>query len=253
MQIDWVTVSAQIINFLVLVYLLKRFLYAPIVNAMDKRQQGIAASLEDAAHKADAALFEAERYRHMMAELEGTKEALLLQAKGEADTHRQQLLQQARDEIADTRSKWLAEIERDKANYSKTVGQAIARQVCSISRHVLVDLANAELEAQMIRAFVRKIQALGPDDKAQLLKVGRDAGVEINSAFPIAAAQQAALRQVLQPLLGEGAVITFNTVSDALCGLELRAQGFKIVWSVDAYLNGIEERLLQALPGGVER
>ena len=48
MSIDWFTFTAQIINFLVLVWLLSHFLYKPIVNAMNDRQARIAAEHEQA-------------------------------------------------------------------------------------------------------------------------------------------------------------------------------------------------------------
>src|SRR5690625_1258947 len=55
MEVDWFTVIAQILNFLVLVWLLKRFLYKPVLNAIDEREKKIASELEDAAlHKAEA-------------------------------------------------------------------------------------------------------------------------------------------------------------------------------------------------------
>jgi F-type H+-transporting ATPase subunit b len=37
MLIDWFTVGAQVLNFLILVWLLKRFLYGPILDAIDAR------------------------------------------------------------------------------------------------------------------------------------------------------------------------------------------------------------------------
>ena len=49
MLIDWFTVGAQVLNFLILVWLLKRFLYKPILNAIDAREKRIAAELADAA------------------------------------------------------------------------------------------------------------------------------------------------------------------------------------------------------------
>ena len=56
MAIDWFTIGAQILNFLVLVWLLKRFLYQPVLDAIDKREKRIAATLADAAaSKAQAA------------------------------------------------------------------------------------------------------------------------------------------------------------------------------------------------------
>lgn len=253
MQIDWVTVGAQIINFLVLVYLLKRFLYGRIVDAMDQRQQAIAATLADAQHKADAAEHEADEYRCKSAQLEQQKAGLLQQAKTAADEQGQQLLEQQRAEITATREKWLSEFERDKESHQKTLRQAVVQQVCTISRRVLGDLSDAELEGQIIRAFVRQLRALEPDQQAQLLKAGRVSGVEINSAFVISDLQQAELRRAVEQLLGEGAAITFTTAPDLLCGVALRTNGFKIVWNVDAYLNNIEAGLAQALPGGMER
>ena len=62
-MIDWFTVSAQIINFLILVFLLKRFLYGPVIRAMDKREEAIAGRLKDAGQKQEEAQKEIDRYR----------------------------------------------------------------------------------------------------------------------------------------------------------------------------------------------
>ena len=51
MLVDWFTVAAQVVNFVILVWLLKRFLYQPILHAIDAREQRIALSLADAAAK----------------------------------------------------------------------------------------------------------------------------------------------------------------------------------------------------------
>ena len=49
MSIDWFTVAAQIINFMVLVWLLQKYLYKPVLNAVRKREQKIAGQLSEAA------------------------------------------------------------------------------------------------------------------------------------------------------------------------------------------------------------
>jgi F-type H+-transporting ATPase subunit b len=59
MLIDWFTVGAQIVNFLILVWLLKHFLYKPILDAIDAREKKIAAELADA----DTKRTEAEKER----------------------------------------------------------------------------------------------------------------------------------------------------------------------------------------------
>jgi F-type H+-transporting ATPase subunit b len=49
--IDWFTVFAQIVNFIILIFLLKRFLYGPIIAAIDKREENISARITEAEEK----------------------------------------------------------------------------------------------------------------------------------------------------------------------------------------------------------
>ena len=64
MPIDWFTVVAQAINFLILVWLLKRFLYKPILHAIDEREKGIAAQLAEAEAKKAEAQKERDDFQH---------------------------------------------------------------------------------------------------------------------------------------------------------------------------------------------
>lgn len=63
MLFDWFTVGAQVLNFLVLVWLMKRFLYKPVLDAIDAREKRIAQSLADAALKDAAAQKERDEFQ----------------------------------------------------------------------------------------------------------------------------------------------------------------------------------------------
>src|ERR1700728_1559372 len=96
MLIDWFTVGAQALNFIILVWLLKRFLYQPILNAIDAREQRISAQLADAqANKAEASAERAEFQRKNEA-LEQQRATLLSRASDEANAERQRLIGEAR-------------------------------------------------------------------------------------------------------------------------------------------------------------
>ena len=84
MQIDWITVAAQIANFLVLVWLLQRFLYQPITQAMTRREKEIEDRLAEAKDARQAAEEEAEKLRARQAELDSEKDQILEDAKQEA-------------------------------------------------------------------------------------------------------------------------------------------------------------------------
>src|SRR5271165_4865540 len=96
MLIDWFTVGAQVLNFLILVWLLKHFLYKPILNAVDAREKRIAAELADADAKKTEAQKERDEFQHKNEVFDQQRAALLSKATEEATAERQRLLDDAR-------------------------------------------------------------------------------------------------------------------------------------------------------------
>src|SRR5271156_6367849 len=146
MLIDWFTVGAQALNFIILVWLLKRFLYKPILNAVDAREKRIAAELADADAKRAEAQKEREEFQRKNETFDQQRSALLSKATDEANAERQRLLDDAR-QAADALS-----VKRTDAltNDAHRLNQAIARrtrqEVFAVARKVLTDLASTSLE-----------------------------------------------------------------------------------------------------------
>src|SRR5580700_4764336 len=105
MLIDWFTVGAQALNFLILVWLMKRFLYKPILNAIDAREKRIAAELADADAKKTEAKKERDDFQHKNEEFDKQRATLLAKATDEAKTERQRLLDEARKTADDLAAK----------------------------------------------------------------------------------------------------------------------------------------------------
>src|SRR5471032_2465585 len=105
MLIDWFTVAAQALNFLLLVWLLKRFLYRPVLAAIDEREKRIAAQLQDAEKKKAEALKEQTDFQHKNEEFDKQRSALLLETTNAAKTEREKLLGAARQDSEALRSK----------------------------------------------------------------------------------------------------------------------------------------------------
>src|SRR5487761_2554109 len=105
MLVDWFTVGAQALNFIILVWLLKRFLYKPILDAVDTRERRIAAELADAAAKMAEAQSRREEFGRKNAELEQQRAALLRSAAAEAESERARLPAGARKAADSLRDK----------------------------------------------------------------------------------------------------------------------------------------------------
>ena len=82
MKIDWFTVIAQVINFLVLVWLLKRFLYKPILNAIEEREKKVSEQLTDAAEKMDEANEKLNQYQQKNEEFDQKKKEMMDEVRG---------------------------------------------------------------------------------------------------------------------------------------------------------------------------
>ena len=250
-MIDWFTVIAQIINFLVLVYLLKRFLYKPIIKAMDERERRISGRLEEAEKRDDQARHELERYQEKNKEIDGRRQVLLNQIKEDAEVQRKALIDQARDQVEGVRANWHEALEREKDAFLQDLRERTGRHTYAIARQALKDLADVDVEHQIIRVFVERLRNLDEEEKTALRKSVEQSkqGVRVISAFEIPQDMSDEMAQVLEAFMAEPVELHFDTSPDVICGIELNAHGRKIAWSLRDYLEGLETTMGQVLTG----
>lgn len=241
MLIDWFTVAAQVINFLVLVWLLKRFLYKPVLNAIDEREKRIATQLQDAEKKKADALQEEADFRKKNEEFEQHRVALLADATNSAKVEREKLMEMARKAAEELRAKSQKASEEEVANVKTTVGLLVQKEVFSIARKTLLELAGVNLEERIAEVFLHRLHDLN-DEQRQKLKDGLPASLKplvVRSTFNLAEQQKAAIGGAIKKLLGEASIPTFETKPDLICGIELVANGQKIAWSIADYLTDL--------------
>jgi F-type H+-transporting ATPase subunit b len=248
MLIDWFTVAAQAINFLILVWLLKRYLYKPVLAAIDEREKRIAKLLQDAEMKKAEALKEQADFAHKNEEFENQRSALLMDATNAAKTERDKLFQAARKDSDDLRVKLEKAVEAGMDNLNQKLGTLAQDQVFSVTRKTLADLADVSLEERMTDLFLRKVHDM-PDQDRNAFKSSEGASKPalIRSAFELGPAQRTALEQGVRPLLPDGTNIEFETKPDLISGIELTSNGQKIAWTISGYLASLNEAVEKLL------
>ena len=206
MLIDWFTVVAQVINFLVLVWLLKRFLYKPILRALDAREQQIALTLADADAKKAEAKQERDEFQHKNEAFDRQRTALLSQATDVAKAERESLLDQARQDAIALRLERQAALKREQQHLNAEITRRTREEVFAIARKTLTDLAGTSLEARMSEVFARRLQALDDetkDDFAAAVKTSSEP-VLVRSAFDLSPEQRAVIQTALNDHLVGG-------------------------------------------------
>ena len=243
MLIDWFTVGAQLLNFLILVGLLKHFLYRPILDAIDAREKRIADELANADAKKAEAKQERDEFQHKNEAFEQQRAALMTQATEAAATERQRLLDEAR-QAAETLSTKRQETLRNEAQSLKqAIGQRTRQEVFAIARKALSDLASASLEEGMTEAFIRRMRELDEPTRNSLgesIKTATEPAL-LRSAFELSEEQRAAIQDALNRTFSADIALRFETAPEPIGGIELTTHGQKVAWSIDAYLESLQE------------
>jgi len=242
MLIDWFTVGAQALNFIILVWLMKRLLYKPILDAIDAREARIAAELANAAARQAEATNERTKFQHKNEVFDQQSAALLSQATDEANTERKRLLDAARQAAADLAVKRGEALRIEARNLNQAIGRRAQDEVFAIARKALTDLADTRLEERMCGEFTRRLRAIGGDAKdslAEALGSAREPAC-VRSAFDLPAPQREAIEAAVHDTFALDIALRFETAPELVSGIELRANGQKMAWSIADYLSSLE-------------
>jgi F-type H+-transporting ATPase subunit b len=249
MLIDWFTVAAQLVNFLILVWLLKRFLFKPITNAIDAREKRIARELADADAKKTDAEKERVAFENKNKDFDEQRAGLMGKATEDAQAERRRLFDDARKDADSLRSGQAAALRNDQARLGGEITRLAAEQVFDIARKALSDLATVSLEERVSEVFTRRLRALNEKDRESLgvaLKTSAEAAW-VRSAFDLPTEQKAAIQNALNETFSAVIRIQFQTKPSAICGIELTASGQKLAWSIDEYLKSLDEKFVALL------
>jgi F-type H+-transporting ATPase subunit b len=249
MLIDWFTVGAQALNFLVLVWLMKRFLYKPILHAIEEREKRIAAELADAGAKEAKAQKERDEFQHKNEEFDKQRAAILKKATDEVQAERQRLLDEARKAAAALSAKRQETLRSEEQNLHEAISRRTQQEVFAIARKALKDLATTSLEERLGEVFTRRLREMDGQAKAGLaeaLKTASDPAL-VRSAFDLPAEQRAAIQQALNDTFSTEIRIRFETAPELISGIELTTNGQKVAWSIADYLVSLEKGVEELL------
>lgn len=249
MHIDWFTFSAQIVNFLILVFLLHRFLYKPILKAMDTRERKIASQLEEAERMRKEAEAEVENLHALKKELADKQEEMISQAKAEAEVKRKEFLEKALSEVETLQARWREGLAREMEAFLQDVRKRVCREVFGIARRALEDLAKADVEQRIIEVFLERIKGMDEEMRKGMVEATQKASAKIlvQSAFEVSPESRLKITDSLKSQIAcDGMIVDYETTPEMIFGIELQVQSRKIAWSLEGYLESLEENVSEA-------
>lgn len=245
MLIDWFTVIAQAVNFLILVWLMKHFLYKPVLAAIDEREKKIAAELASAAAKVAAASKEGADFQKKNQELADNRAALIKNATDEANTERDRLIEEAKKTAVCLVDKSRESLRLEVESQMQIVRKRIENEVYSISKRALKDLSGAEIDERILNVFLQRLKNLSADEKKNL-STALDTPKSIptfRTSMILTSAQKALLTSALHEILPAAESPKFEVSGSMIGGIELVTEGQKIAWSISDYVSSLQTTL----------
>ncbi len=254
MNVNWFTVIAQLVNFIILVWLLKKFLYKPVLQAIDAREKKITARLEDAKSKKEEAKKEQDEFAEKNKQFETQKKEMMDKAIADTKDQKDKLLDKAREDVDLLHTKQRKAVADMQDNLKKDLVQKTQEEVFDISRKALTEMASVSLEAQTTQLFISRLGGLENQGKQQFIDAFNSdkKPVLIQTAFDLPPKQQTEITKAVDEILGKEAAFEFKTAPEIISGISLTANGYKLSWNISAYLEGLQSTISQTIKANEE-
>jgi len=247
MLIDWFTVGAQTLNFIILVWLMKRFLYRPILNTIDAREKIIADQLARA-NKVSLEAREAKAsFESKNIEFDQHREQLMVDATEAAHSERQRLLEQTRQTAAEFEKKQQQTLQKKMQELHHSIRTAAQKELFVMAKNALHDLAVVDIETQIVAVFLEQLRVMNNEQKMAVKAALKAKQISVLSSNPLSSDQQSSIEKSLKEFLGHDIQLQFEQSADLIGGIELAVDGFKIGWNVADYLQSLEDLLSEEI------
>lgn len=221
MTFDWFTLIAQLINFGLLLVLLRVFLYRPVLNIMEQRENRLRETWAEAEQARSEASAEAERLAAQWSGLEAERLQRLNAVEDEARQLLGRRLAEVEAEVAASRRRHLAAVEEGREQAVERLRERSARLLVDELRASLAELAGSDLEQRTIAVFGQRLRDLEPQQLKALRSSAQADTPTITTAFDPGADGRNELTALLHEVLGPDTEPEFRQSERLLFGVEL--------------------------------
>ena len=243
MEVNWSTFLLEIINFLVLVWILRRFLYRPVLDVIARRRKLIEDQLAEAHQVQQTAESLQAQYEHRLADWEKERRQARDNLAQELEGERASQLSTLQTTLEQEREKAHVAQDRQRAEQQRAIEHDALRQGAAFSSRLLVQACTPALEERLLDMLVEELSQLSEEQAASLRQQWGEApqGIEVSSAFELSDQQRQRLERLLRQVSGLGVPIRFSRNTELLAGLHVVIGAWVLAANVRDELKGFAE------------
>jgi F-type H+-transporting ATPase subunit b len=244
MELNWSTFVLEVINFLVLVWILKRFLYRPILNVIAERRRSVEEELAKARTTESEADALKQQYAGRLEAWEAEKSKAKEQLAREIEQERARKLSELTAALEQEKEKARVAEQRQQAEKERALAQQALKQGAIFSSRLLELAAGPELESRLLGLVIEGLSDLPDEKRRRLSDQWREPSpvAEIRSAFDLSPDQREQLTEKLKEL-AKVADVRFRRDESLIAGLRIEVGAWVLAANVRDELKGFTELL----------
>ena len=240
MELNPWTIALQIVNFLVLVWLLARFFYRPALRLLEERRRRERAALEEARRLAAEAEREREALKEARERLLRERQQLRARILAETEEQRRRILEEAREQLARERDAFRRELEHERRRVLEELRSELAGLFELFARRIAERLRSPALDEAFFRVLVEGLRTSGgspaPLGRAAVLRCAAPPD-EIRTRF---------YREALASLAGAGVEVRIRTDPELVAGVALEAPHWRASFTLSDVTGRVRDELFGA-------
>lgn len=243
MELNWSTFFLEIVNFLILMWILNYFLYRPVMTALEKRRATIETSLQEASDKMEQAETLQAQYQKRLSEWAHEKQQLKAQLEQSLQQEREDQLKQLKDELYAEREKEEVIARQSLAETQSSYQRIAHEQGGKFAAKLLSSIAGPESELRLFDLLIEKIEGLSTENIAILQNACHSAPdkISVASAYPLPSKQSKQLEAKFSELCGKAVRIKFHQTPELIAGLRIHIGAWSVRMNLFDELNHFME------------
>jgi F-type H+-transporting ATPase subunit b len=241
MELSWSTFALEIVNFIILVWILKRFLYKPVLDTIARRRAGIQKTLDDARAMQDGAEALSAKYENRLEAWECEQREARQALTRELDEQRERRLQELETELERVRREAaLADAHRQET-LTRELERSAIEESARFAARFLERLAGPEVNQRLVDLVIDELSEAPAEALGALSDVGApsSAPIRVTSAYPLADRQCQRLQHALSAALRRELQLEFEQDEKLVAGLRITVGGWTLGLNIQDELRGL--------------
>ncbi|MBV1757337.1 MAG: hypothetical protein KMY55_05770 [Dethiosulfatibacter sp.] len=246
MNINWFEIIVQIINFFILLFILQKLFYKPVIKVMEERQQGIRDIRDEADLKKKEADELIQEYRSNLKTFEENKAEEMNKAIKEADEKKEKIIESYMKEADAKRESYINEVKEEKEYFLHELRSTLGKSSIIIASKILKTISEEDLTEKIFEVFIKKIESLEKEKLEEEIKLDGEKIILISSVA-LSEEQKNRFKNAISEKLDFSIEIDYEIDEHLIMGFELNLESLTVHTNIENYLREAEDSIKKIL------